>query len=122
MEYYENYPIVCYSCAKPLNHLEASYKTLLETMTNGEALTTLGLHRPCCRERMTNPSIKFINMYQHSRQTRPYTFSEIKTPGLPTKPNVPSITDSEPSIEVRVSPDYPDYYVPIRSGRVYLAE
>ena len=123
MQKYKDYMVRCYSCSKPINHLASEYEGHIKRgETVGDALDIIGLVRPCCREKMMNPPIVYINPFHYPRNIKPYTFKDVRDDPLPTVPNIPSISDQADTIALSVSFDYGDYYIPKHSGVTFLAE
>ncbi|MBT6690032.1 DNA-directed RNA polymerase subunit N [archaeon] len=60
-------PIRCFSCGKPIAHLYAEYKTLVQDgMTQKEALDKLGIKRYCCRAQILGQTdtLELVNKFK----------------------------------------------------------
>jgi DNA-directed RNA polymerase subunit N len=60
-------PIRCFSCGKPIAHLYAKYKELIESgKTPKQALDELGLKRYCCRAKFLGQTdtLELVNKFK----------------------------------------------------------
>lgn len=72
-------PVRCYTCGKVVGNKWPSYQRLLtEGMDNGEAMTTLGLKRYCCRRMILTHVDQMDEMLQYE-ETSAYTIAPPST-------------------------------------------